>query len=58
LGGKELLHQALIRVVLGNENEFQGFTSLVIFFGEFYRDERIFDVAQRLGIRLTHHVEL
>ena len=25
-----------------------------IYFGEFYRDERIFDVAQRLGIRLTH----
>ncbi len=26
-----------------------------ICFGEFYRDERIFDVAARLGIELHHH---
>jgi dCMP deaminase len=25
-----------------------------IFYGEFYRDERIFDVAKRIGIVLTH----
>ena len=25
-----------------------------IFYGEFYRDERIFDVAKRLGIELIH----
>ena len=25
-----------------------------IFYGEFYRDERIFDVAKRLGIELMH----
>ena len=25
-----------------------------IFYGQFYRDERIFDVAKRLGIELTH----
>ena len=31
-----------------------------IFYGEFYRDERIFEVAARLGIDLLHlqsHVE-
>ena len=25
-----------------------------VYYGEFYRDERIFDVAKRLGIELTH----
>lgn len=25
-----------------------------IYYGEFYRDERIFDVAKKLGIELTH----
>ena len=25
-----------------------------IYYGEFYRDERIFDVAKKLGIQLTH----
>lgn len=25
-----------------------------IYYGEFYRDERIFDVAKKLGIKLTH----
>ena len=25
-----------------------------IYYGEFYRDERIFDVAKRLGIELVH----
>jgi dCMP deaminase len=25
-----------------------------IFYGEFYRDERIFDVAKKIGIELTH----
>ena len=25
-----------------------------IFYGEFYRDERIFDVAKKLGMELTH----
>ena len=25
-----------------------------IYYGEFYRDERIFDVAKRIGIELTH----
>jgi len=25
-----------------------------IYFGEFYRDEKIFDVAKKLGIELVH----